>query len=419
VDDLQPLTRRRLVLGLAGAATIAVASSCSRDGSADTAPSATPTPTPSPPAGATTSAGPTATSTPLATPSAEVRLATCAARNGLEFGTSAATWQLADAGYARLVDAQADVVLTEDDLLWYRLRPAPGADLDFSHADEFFRRAERHDQRVVGAHLVWDEGFGDGWSTAALAGLSRRRAHALLFDTLEATVKRYRHRAAAWIVANEVTAPDGNHGLRTDVPWYTALGADYVAEAFHRARDQDDAAVLILNDYGFETVDEDGNDPVERQRAFLQVLDSLIATAAPVDAVGVQAHLLADDFASRFETGKYTRFLAAVADRGVSILITELDVQDDGLPADAAARDRAVADVYRRYLDVALQEGAVKAVITFGLSDRYTWLEEDYPRSDGALRRPLLYDGDVRAKPARAAVQRSLTGARHRTPLWR
>jgi endo-1,4-beta-xylanase len=340
-----------------------------------------------------------------------------AARNGLAFGTSAASWQLADADYARLVDAQAGVVLTEDDLLWYRIRPSPSAALDFSYADAFFRRAERHHQRVVGAHLVWDEGFGDGWTAAVLGGLSRRRAHAVLFDTLEATVRRYRHRAAAWIVANEVTGPEGDRGLRTDVPWYTALGAGYVEEAFHRARDQDDAAVLLLNDFGFETVDEDGNDPAQRQRAFLQVLDSLLAASAPVGAVGIQAHLLAADFAGRFDTGTYQRFLSEVADRGLHILITELDVRDDGLPADIGVRDRAVAEVYRRYLDVALQESAVKAVIAFGLSDRYTWLEEDYPRSDGIPRRPLLYDSELRAKPARVAAQRSLNVATHRAPL--
>ena len=40
-------------------------------------------------------------------------------------------------------------------------------------------------------------------------------------------------------------------------------------------------------------------------------------------------------------------------------------------------------------------------MITFGLSDRYTWLQEDYPREDGAARRPLPYDDeDLSRKPA-------------------
>ena len=40
-----------------------------------------------------------------------------------------------------------------------------------------------------------------------------------------------------------------------------------------------------------------------------------------------------------------------------------------------------------RYLDVALDEPAVKAVVSFGLSDRCTWLQEDYPRRGLPARR--------------------------------
>jgi endo-1,4-beta-xylanase len=96
-----------------------------------------------------------------------------------------------------------------------------------------------------------------------------------------------------------------------------------------------------------------------------------------------------------------------------------MDVLDDGLPADIRARDRAVADVYRRYLDVTLDERAVKAVIAFGLTDRYTWLQEDMPREDGAVRRPLAFDEELRRKPAYYAISRALRNAPGRRPLWR
>jgi endo-1,4-beta-xylanase len=95
-----------------------------------------------------------------------------------------------------------------------------------------------------------------------------------------------------------------------------------------------------------------------------------------------------------------------------------MDVLDDGLPADVAVRDRGVADVYRRYLDVTLDHPAVKALITFGLSDRYTWLQEDLPREDGAARRPLPFDEDLQPKPAYHALAHSLRDAPWRRPLW-
>jgi endo-1,4-beta-xylanase len=151
----------------------------------------------------------------------------------------------------------------------------------------------------------------------------------------------------------------------------------------------------------------------------LQVIDWLLHHHVPVDALGIQAHLLAPDFAERFDRKQYRRFLAEVAHRGLDILVTELDVLDDGLPADVGVRDRKVADIYRRYLDVTLDQPAVKAVMSFELSDRYTWLQEDYPRDDGAERRPLPYDSGLQAKPARRAIASSLRRAPHRRPLWK
>jgi hypothetical protein len=78
------------------------------------------------------------------------------------------------------------------------------------------------------------------------------------------------------------------------------------------------------------------------------------------------------------------------------------------------ARDEAVANVYATYLGAALQEPDVAALMTFGLSDRYTWLQEDYPRDDGAARRPLPFGDDMSPKPALTALGSSLTDAAER-----
>src|ERR1700741_5065991 len=51
---------------------------------------------------------------------------------------------------------------------------------------------------------------------------------------------------------------------------------------------------------------------------------------------------------------RMTAFLREIEARGLRILITELDVEDPGGPSDIAARDRAVADEARRFLDVVL-----------------------------------------------------------------
>ena len=186
---------------------------------------------------------------------------------------------------------------------------------------------------------------------------------------------------------------------------------------FRLARRHDPHATLVLNEFGFETTNEFGDDPVARQEAILSVIDTLQKQNVPLDAIGIQAHLLAAYWDS-FNPRQYRKFLKRISDRGLKILITEMDVLDDGLPAAIGPRDRGVAEIYADYLDVTLANPAVKSLITFGLTDRYTWLQEDYPREDGAARRPLPYDEDLNGKPALRALRRELRSAPRRRPLW-
>ncbi len=365
-------------------------------------------------------AGPPATSSLAASAAADCTAAVGASlwrtawERGLVYGSSAATWQVSDPAYRRLFTREAAVLFTEDDLLWWRLRPSPDAMLDFDHGDEIVAFAKGRGVLVLGAHLVWDEGFGDGWNDADFLALEDAEAGELLFGTIEATVDRYRGQMTGWIVANEVL---GDDGLRTDVPWFWKLGESYVARSFELAHSVDGDATLLLNDFGYET-DTGTTVAVRKRAATLAFLDDLLAAHVPVHALGIQAHLVAGDFADWFDARAYRTFLRDVADRGLRILITELDVLDDGLPADVPARDRAVAEIYSRYLDVALDEPAVASTITFGLSDRYTWLAEDFPREDGAVRRPLPYDQDLERKPAYRAISAALANAPVREPLW-
>jgi endo-1,4-beta-xylanase len=354
-----------------------------------------------------------------------------AARRGILYGSSIATWQIeddatgamTDPGYAKLFAHHAAILFTEDDLLWWRIRPTPQSGLDFTHPDRIYAFAEKHDQLVYGGPgLVWDEGFGDGWKDKDLWNISEKRARHLLYGTLRAVMHRYRGRTAVWAVVNEaiVNGTDqGHHGLRTDVPWFATIGPEYVAHAFHEARHADPHGKLLLNDFGYETVNQYGDRPIDKMRATLEVIDRLQRHDVPLDAFGIQAHLLADRFHERFHARQYRHFIHELGQRGLQVLITEMDVLDDGLPKAPGVRDRMVADVYRRYLDVALESHHVKAVISFGLTDRYTWLDEDMPRSDGAHRRPLAFDRHLRTTPSYSAIRRKLLSAPHRHRAFR
>jgi endo-1,4-beta-xylanase len=341
-------------------------------------------------------------------------------RRGIVYGGSISTWMYADdPAYAHLFRREVAMLWPEDDFLWYHLRPSPTSGLDFTYPDMIVEFAERNHQLIIGAPgLVWDEGFGPGWTDNDLWGMDKKTASRVLFSTVRAMVRRYRGKVQTWIVCNEVTDPAGKHGLRTDVPWYNTIGPGYVAEAFHQAHEQDPHALLLLNEFGFDTVNAYGDQPVPRQKATLEVLDNLLKHNVPVHGLGIQAHLLATDYKHRFHAKEFAHFLDEVAARGLKIVITEMDVLDDGLPPAIGPRDRGVADVYHRFLDTALANKDVIAVIQYGLSDRWTEENDDNPRPDGVSRRPCPFDTNLKPKPAFWAIDDALEHAPKRHPFW-
>jgi endo-1,4-beta-xylanase len=126
----------------------------------------------------------------------------------------------------------------------------------------------------------------------------------------------------------------------------------------------------------------------------------------PVDALGIQAHLNAAE--SAFSEGVLTRFLDDVEALGLKVIVTELDVRDDGLPSPIAMRDAAVAAQTSAFLDTVLAHRAVLGVLTWGLSDKGTWLNGTFPRLDGLPQRPLPLDDAFARKPMWQAIAQAL-----------
>jgi len=52
-----------------------------------------------------------------------------------------------------------------------------------------------------------------------------------------------------------------------------------------------------------------------------------------------------------------------------------------------------------------LGDPAVRAVLTWGITDRYTWLGHEEGRADGKPERPLLFDAAGKAKASFYAVR--------------
>jgi endo-1,4-beta-xylanase len=213
----------------------------------------------------------------------------------------------------------------------------------------------------------------------------------------------------SWDVINEPIEPsDGQPGgLRNNI-WLKAFGPRYIDLAFETARAADPDALLVLNEYNI-----DYNTPSHeaRRRALLRLLTDLVKRGVPIDALGLQGHLGAFDVS--FNAEQFANFLTEVTDLGLKLIVTELDVVDRGGPSTIAARDDAVAEMASRYLDVVLAQPNALGVITWGLSDKYTWLtDESYSRwPDGEAPRVLPFDTQFHRKKLWHAIARAFDGA--------
>ncbi len=131
------------------------------------------------------------------------------------------------------------------------------------------------------------------------------------------------------------------------------------------------------------------------------------------------AYKLISNSAQPFDPSVLTRLLDEASGLGLHVFITELDVGDHRLPHSIRRRDEGVARIYRAYLDTALAHPAVALVATWGLSDKYSWLNEPYYKHFAWTARPLPLDRGMKRKPAWAAMAHAFDRAPTRPTLER
>jgi endo-1,4-beta-xylanase len=320
-----------------------------------------------------------------------------AAAKSIVYGTAAASYELKDADFTAALLRDAGQVVPEYEMKRGTLQPRPGP-YDFSALDLLFGYALRNGLTLRGHPLVWYYA-NPPWLAAALQA---RRDEKLMTGHIDTLLKRYP--LASVDVVNEALAQDGS-GLRPSL-WLDAFGPGYIDMAFRAARAANPKTRLVYNDYGCEWGKSD------RLRAQqLKLLDGLLKRGTPIDALGLQGHLSA--FGDKVDQTKLRAFLTEVHARGLAILVTELDVDDSGGPGDAAARDRAVADEARRFLDVVLDFPNAVAVLTWSLSDRYVDPPDEWRlKLLGWRYRKTPYDIQMQRKPLWDALAQSFAGRR-------
>lgn len=332
-----------------------------------------------------------------------------AAQGGRVFGAAVRIDQLkAEPKLRQTVIAECGLLTPEIHLKWNSIENRKGS-IWYEPVDELVKFAAANGQRVYGHALLWEEGTPD-W---ALRELRNKRDWQLVSNHMERVLGRYGAAIDIWDVVNEpIDTQKGSKGLRRNT-FHRVFGPDYIAQALKTARHYAPHAKLMLNDYSFEY-----ENPVEadRRKAFLSLLRQLQSRGIPLDGVGLQAHL--DLGKGPMKRSTIAPFLQAIADMGLDIYVTELDVKERDYRASRDERDRRVADEVARYLEIVLDQPAVRGVTTWGLSDRHSWLQvERGDRTDKkrfgnpAPNRGLPYDASMQPKPMHAALTHAFSTA--------
>lgn len=320
-----------------------------------------------------------------------------AERHGLLVGCAVVPEKLnADSDYARVIAEQANILVAENAMKWRALRPSPDR-FDFHSADVLMEFAAKHNQKVRGHNLCWHESIPD-WFAGTV---TKENARQILEQHIRTVAGRYAGKLHSWDVVNEAIDMKGGQpdGLRRS-PWFELIGPDYIELAFRAAKQADPTALLTYNDYGIEL---DTPEQAEKRAHVLALVKRLKTRGVPIEAVGVQSHLSATDPQAGAGLQHFVRELRQM---GLQVFVTELDVNERKLEGSIAERDAAVAGVYRGYLHTMLSEPNVHVVLTWGITDRYTWLNSPkYARLDGQQQRPLPFDEEYRPTSAFFALR--------------
>ena len=308
-------------------------------------------------------------------------------RDGVTLGTAVTREQVDDEPEVRRLIERAFASITpENEMKFERVQPERG-EWSFAGADALVDVARRAGKRVRGHTLVWHQQLPEWLKERRW---SARELEAVLVDHVRTVVSRYRGRVDTWDVVNEPIAADGGWRSSPGSPWLEVLGPRYIEIALRAARAADPEASLFVNELGAE--------------AGGPKLDGLVAMArdlrrrgVPLDGIGLEAHLAAEEAPGRERLEQTIRRLAGL---GLDVELTELDVSVAGLRGGDDARLARQAGIYRDAAAACAAVPRCRRVTIWGLSDRFSWLGPD------AMALP--FDAELRPKPAWDALREGL-----------
>lgn len=351
--------------------------------------------------------------TPASLPPDTASLDALARKKGMRFGSTVsdgAAGSINDPHYAALLTAECGILVPEIELKWRAIRPDPDH-FDFRRFDPILRFAQAHKLAMRGHNLLWQrpKWMPDWVESYDFGANPATEAERLLRTHITTVCSRYRGQIKSYDVVNEAVLPENGELAQTALSRAIGGTQTLLDLAFRTARAAAPDAQLVYNDYmSWESVNDAHRDGVRI------LLEGFRRRGVPVDALGVQSHIV---FQDRPQVKSWQRFMDDVQAMGYDVLITEFDVNDQRLSADICKRDAAVAAYARDYLDLMFDYRRVRDVLVWGMCDSASWLQHFKPlRADGLPKRPCPYDSNFHPKALRGAIAAAFvqTSARSR-----
>ena len=284
---------------------------------------------------------------------------------------------------------------------------------DWSRADSIANFCRRNHIPMRGHNLLWHTNQGAHWMLYDKKGkfVKPEVFYKRLREHIHTVVNRYKDICYCWDVVNEAMSDGGRPGRHGEQPspyreqslYYEFCkanggeGDEYIAKAFEFAREADPDALLFYNDYNEA-------DPQKSQRIY-NMVKKMKAAGVPIDGIGMQGHYniygpSMDDVAAAID------LYASIVDH---IHVTELDIRANqemggqlqfsrqGMEIKPYVRTLHMDQYCQLFRTLRQHKDKIECVTFWNLSDKDSWV--------GTSNYPLLYDGDLKAKPVYYAVR--------------
>jgi endo-1,4-beta-xylanase len=293
-----------------------------------------------------------------------------------------------DANYRKVLAREFNILVPENQFKFEYVHPKTNG-YDFSDADTLVDFAQANKMKVRGSPLVWHYSL-PNWVEAG--NYTRTQLLTILKKHIQTVVGRYRGKVYAWDVVNEVINRDGS--LR-DTIWLRNIGPEYIDLAFRWAHEADPDAKLFYSDYAAEELGQ-------KSDGIYDMLRGLVQRGVPVNGLGFQSHLGLKYIPDVESVRKHIK---RIGDLGLEVQFTELDVKIQEGTGSNEARLEAQANLYGDLLKLCTSSPNCSAFITWGFTDRYTWIQA----TTGLVEAPLIFDASYTPKPAYNTMQQILS----------